>query len=283
MNWLVYHIVSGQAFFTGTVLLVFAALASTRRRPFLNRLVVISFLIGAIAIFVSSTPIASWFAVVAGAFILAWIASRYYMQLRPWAAYGLAGWVLLGGILEIPYHHTPTLHQVLGRQIAVIGDSVTAGMSDDESGTWPVILAREHQLAVQDISHMGETASSALKRAKSQEIAAPLVVVEIGGNDLLGSTSAAKFERDLNELLSYLAQDGREIVMFELPLPPLSQSYSRAQRSAASKHNVRLVPKRVFLSILAGEGSTLDTIHLSPTGHQRMAECVWRLVESAYD
>jgi acyl-CoA thioesterase I len=70
--------------------------------------------------------------------------------------------------------------------------------------------------------------------------------------------------------------------MFELPLPPFNHEYGRIQRSLALKHKVLLVPKRVFLSILAASDSTLDTIHLSQAGHQAMAACVWQLVSSAY-
>ena len=71
--------------------------------------------------------------------------------------------------------------------------------------------------------------------------------------------------------------------MFELPLPAFCHEYGRAQRTAAAKHDVALVPKRVFLSVIAGNDSTLDTIHLSQSGHHRMADVVWRLVKSAFE
>jgi acyl-CoA thioesterase I len=44
-----------------------------------------------------------------------------------------------------------------------------------------------------------------------------------------------------------------------------------------------LIPKRVFLSVIAGDDSTLDSIHLSQSGHQTMADTVWRSVVSAFD
>ncbi len=59
MNGLVYHIVSGQAFFTGAALLVLAAFASTRTRPGFRRITALSFLIGVIAVVVSSTALPS--------------------------------------------------------------------------------------------------------------------------------------------------------------------------------------------------------------------------------
>ncbi len=107
-------------------------------------------------------------------------------------------------------------------------------------------------------------------------------MIEIGGNDLLGSTSSAQFARDLDALLDHVSSPKRQVMMLELPLPPFNHEYGRIQRSLAGKHNVSLVPKRVFLSILAGNDSTLDTIHLSQAGHQQMAACVWRLVGSAF-
>ncbi len=97
-----------------------------------------------------------------------------------------------------------------------------------------------------------------------------------------GSTTSQQFATDIDALLAHPVTADRQIVMFELPLPPFSHEYGRVQRAAAAKHNVILVPKRVFLSVIAGGESTLDTIHLSQSGHQVMADSVWRLVKSAF-
>ncbi|MEM9657126.1 MAG: GDSL-type esterase/lipase family protein, partial [Planctomycetota bacterium] len=135
---------------------------------------------------------------------------------------------------------------------------------------------------VQDISHVGETAASALRRAKSAGVVSPVVVIEIGGNDILGFTSAREFAKHLDELLAFVTAEERQVVMFELPLPPFYHEYGRIQRELAQKHDVRLAPRRIFLSVLAGDDSTLDTIHLSQAGHQVMADTVWNLVRSAF-
>ena len=284
MNWLVYHIVSGHSFFTGVALLIIAVMASTRPQRILNRITVLAFLIGVFAIVLSSTAIPYWLYAVATVIACGWIVSRFKKSWHPKAAYLTAAIWFVAVLFELPYHLTPSLNSTPRRSVAVIGDSVTAGVGGDEtSETWPSILARERQLDVQDISHMGETAASALKRAKSNQITASVVVVEIGGNDVLGFTSAGQFAQDLDALLSHLAVDGRQLLMFELPLPPLCHEYGRAQRQLAAKYNVRLIPKRVFLSVIAGGNATLDTIHLSQSGHQAMADCVWRLVRSAFN
>lgn len=281
MNWLVYHIVSGQSFFSGCILLTVAAFASMRSQSIHKRITVMSFIIGIIAVAVSSTPIPFGYYTVSSALTLVWLASRFNPKWQRWSPHAFVAVWLTAVIVELPHHRTPTLQPVTSRDVTIIGDSVTAGVDGDEkSETWPGILARKHQLRIQDISHIGETAASALKRIQTHRIDAAVVVIEIGGNDILGSTTASQFHDDLDALLSQLVSANRQIVMFELPLPPFYHEFGRIQRQAAKKHNVILIPKRLFLSVIAGSDSTLDTIHLSQSGHEQMADCVWQVLSS---
>lgn len=116
-----------------------------------------------------------------------------------------------------------------------------------------------------------------MKRAKKAGIQHNYVIVEIGGNDIPGSTSPSQFEIDLDALLSELHREKRHVVMLELPLPPFYHRYGMTQRRLAKKYEVALVPKRYFLSILADGDSTLDSIHLSQSGHQKMSDLMWRI------
>ncbi|MFO0905974.1 MAG: GDSL-type esterase/lipase family protein [Pirellulales bacterium] len=283
MNWLVYHIASGQAFFTGVALLLLAALAAMSARPRFRRLTGLAFVVGVIAVVASSTAIPYWLYAIACVVTLFWIASGFRKSWRRGAALAFVAVWASAVCLEAPYHVSPSLARADSRRLTILGDSVTAGVGGGEtSETWPSIVAREHQLQVQDLSHVGETAGSALKRARAQSIDSPVLVIEIGGNDILGTTTVSQFANDLESLLAYVAAPDRQIIMFELPLPPFYHEYGRVQRALASKYGVHLVPKRVFLSVLAGDDSTLDTIHLSQAGHRAMADCVWRLVGPAF-
>jgi acyl-CoA thioesterase-1 len=283
MNWLVYHIASGHVFFSGVVLVTVAAAASTRSTQFTKRLTGLFFVIGAISIAISSTPIPYWYYGVAVAITLAWLASAYIENWRWWSRPSfIVAWMLAAAI-ELPYHLMPSMALAPSRSMTVIGDSVTAGMGTrDTSVRWPTLLAKEHHLNIQDLSHPGGTADSALAQAKSQQIVSAVVILEIGGNDLLGDTSTAQFSRDLDALLAYVCTPERQVIMFELPLPPFRNEYGRIQRSLAQKHGVALVPKRIFLSVLAASDSTVDTIHLTQAGHHRMASAVWNFVKPAF-
>jgi acyl-CoA thioesterase-1 len=109
-----------------------------------------------------------------------------------------------------------------------------------------------------------------------------LVLAEIGGNDVLGETTPEAFERGLDALLSDLRSGGRTVVMLELPLPPFYNSYGAAQRRMARRHAVVLVPKRVLLGVMTSGGATLDTVHLSRSGHVLMAEAMWWVIRGAF-
>ena len=182
-------------------IVVIAALASRRSSPIASRITVFAFLIGAIAIVISSTPIPYWYYGAAIGVTLLWMVSRYITRWRRWSPFAvIAAWIVAGA-MEMPHHIMPNLRSAESRTISIIGDSVTAGMGgNDLAETWPGILAKDNELEVQDISHVGETAASALKRVKANPIASPVVILEIGGNDLLGTTSAGQFNRDLDAL-----------------------------------------------------------------------------------
>ncbi len=206
MNWLVYHIASGQAFFSGVALIILAALASTCSRPIAKRLTGLAFVIGVIAVAISSTPIPYWYYAIASVVTVAWLVSGYLAKWRRWTRIAVIAVWSVAAAIELPYHFTPSLAPASSPSIAVIADSITAGMGGgDQSVRWPTTLAKEHNLNVQDMSYPGETAASALKRAKSRQIACSVAIVEIGGNDLLGDTSSDEFAQALDALLAYVS------------------------------------------------------------------------------
>jgi len=305
MNWLVFHVASGQSFFSGVALVVFATLLSARSGLIAKRLTSVAFLMGVIAIAISSTPLPYWYYGLAGLITMGWLVSVYVARWQCCSQIAVIATWSVAIAMEVPFQFTPTLEPVSTRSMTIVGDSITAGMgmiersssriaprSEDalqseplqsnRSVRWPTLFAAEHHIRVQDLSQPGATTATALKTVQAQPITAPVVVLEIGGNDVLGDTTSEEYARDLEALLSQLAVPGRQLIMFELPLPPFRNEFGRIQRTLARKHNVALVPKRVLLSAIAADDSTVDSIHLTPTGHQRMAKLVWSFVQSAF-
>lgn len=212
------------------------------------------------------------------------VAMSRWMAGRPWLL--RAGQVaavatcLTAVLMEWPWRRLPTVSPVASRRLVVIGDSLSAGTGQGET-TWPKVLSVRPGLEVVDLSRPGETVDSALAQAARIPPGAGLVLLEIGGNDLLGPTTASGFEIGLERLIQSAAGPGRVLVMFELPLSPWGHRFGRAQRRLSVEHGVALIPKRVLADVLGSPGGVLDGLHLSDQGHRRMADWVWRCLGPA--
>jgi len=286
MNWIIYHVVSGGAFFTGMGLLLVSAMLGMTNKRWCRRLASLACLTGILLITVSATAVNYFFYVTLGVVSLLWLiflnAKTASFHLRRSRIFGLllTAICISGMAFEVPYHVMPTIAPTKADTVVIFGDSVTAGVGE-ESETWPQILEREKSVRIEDHSRPAARTATVLKLVNETSLPDGIVILEIGGNDVLSSTPVAEFRRDLKATLEQLASPSRQIIMFELPLPPLSNSYGRVQREVANQYDVKLIPRRVFARVLAAENATLDSIHLSQDGHQLMAETVWQVIEPA--
>ena len=133
-------------------------------------------------------------------------------------------------------------------------------------------------MRVVDLSRAGATVADATRHLPPQPLADGLVLLEIGGKDMIGHASHKQFGKDLAALATRVAGPGRRIVMLELPLFPFDNAYGIEQRRVASQHRIALIPRRYFVQVLATPDATLDGIHLSPTGQRLMARMIWKVV-----
>jgi acyl-CoA thioesterase-1 len=144
---------------------------------------------------------------------------------------------------------------------------------------WPDVLRDTTGLPVVNLAEPGATVESAMRQASGIPRPGAVVIIEIGGNDLLGGTSTAAFEAELDALVQGLRSSHHDILMFELPLFPFRNGYGMAQRQVAAKYGVALLPKRCLTAVLGQDGSTLDGLHFSQEGHNAMAEIVARVLK----
>src|SRR5262249_11510026 len=145
---------------------------------------------GLILVLFSATPLPYWLYGVTFVSTIGWLVvenakSEAWRTRRRWWRVGVAAGWLCAIALALPYHFTPRLPPLHQPTLYIVADSVTAGLSESDD-TWPRILVRERQIEVQDFSRPGATAASALNQAQKLPAEGGLVLLEIGGNDLLG-------------------------------------------------------------------------------------------------
>ncbi len=287
MAWLTYLFGSGLAFYIGIACVLLPLPLSLSAGRGSRAVSNVSAGVGLVVIVLSGTPLPLWFYRIAIAATLIGLGVLQSTRLSSRRhKIGLALLVALvwlaAAASELPHQLQPKLKASPSRRLFLIGDSISAGLKTDDPAVWPKLLANQHDVDVVDHSRAGATAAVALSRTKDVAFGDGIVLVEIGGNDLLGSTPAEDFGRNLDTLLSRVCVPGRQVVMFELPIPPLGNAYGRIQRELAAQYHVQLIPKRTLMGILTADGATIDSLHLTPMGHQRMAEAVWKVVGPAY-
>ena len=274
MNPVLLSFADGTTFFVGLGLVVLAvALLATTSRRLVRPILTVCALVGMLLVVTSATPLPIWMYVIWGLVALAGVvlfngfAEFEKMKRRGCAALLIATIGLVA--VELPYRRAPQLDVSPSSTIYVIGDSISAGMSAKDR-TWPEVLQELSGHRVVNCARAGATVDGAHRQALGIIAPNALVIVEIGGNDLLGSTDAASYYESLNRLVGALVEE-HQVLLMELPLFPFQNAFGEAQRRVAAKHGVALLPKRYFTRVLALPDSTSDGLHLSQPGHDAMA------------
>lgn len=292
MSSVLFHFVGGDAFFSGFISVAAGAFLIGMTQGKRHRIGAVLILIGWLFVITSATPLPSFQYI-----CLALISLRILIGNRPGTTsestesesetkqpskpeFSPARWcptlcfLAIGTMcFEFLHHHSVAADVPAQSPVFVIGDSLSAGINDGVDIPWPQRLAEITSLKVSNLAKAGATCRSAVSQLEGLPKQCT-VLVEIGGNDLLSGRSTSDFETDLDDLLKTLQTPDRQVVMFELPLPPLCNGYGYAQRKLTARYNIPLIPRRVLASVLFSENATLDSIHLSNKGHQQLAEHV---------
>jgi acyl-CoA thioesterase-1 len=284
LNRFLYHLASGHAWFSCGLLVLLLITLDLRGafagRPWRTRVGRILFLAALCVAAVSTTPLSLWLAapLVVSCLAYAFVGFASPAMRRRRVFGGLAAsCVLLAVILELPYHLVRPPQGPRPQRVYVVADSLAAGLGG-EAVTWPALLGELTGVEVRDLSFAGANAQSALlgqlPKIERDDDPEAWVLVSIGGNDMLGRTTAEEFERYLDRLLAGARGDPaqpRTVLMLELPLIPGAWEFGASQRRLAARHGVVLVPKRLMAGVVLNEVDVLDGVHLSPDGHERMA------------
>lgn len=289
MNPLVMKLADGSAFFVGmgAVVLAVVAMVWLRQRS-IRTAISLVVLLGVLLIVLSSTPLPIGQYVVWGLFLTGAMVTVYRhrplwegMRIRLLAVGLFVALSAMLSLQEMRFHWGPTIPVRADQRVYVIGDSLSAGIGQKER-VWPAVLGDRTGLSVTNLAVGGAKLADALNQARTIEQYGALVLVEIGGNDILGNgkppTETATFYRRLEELLALLTRRQLRIAMFELPLPPFGNGYGKAQRKLAAKYNVDLIPKSYLADTLALPEGTIDGLHLSQKGHDYLAGRVTNLL-----
>jgi len=200
LNFVIYPFISGAFLFAG-VALGFAGTAAgflVRKRA-AKAMSNIAAITGALLVLLSAAPLplwlyGLWFAVFAVCFILANIKARR----KHWVLGIFLVMSVLVVALEIPCHLSPAIPYPNSGTVYIVGDSLSIG-ADRQELNWPEQLGALAGLPVRNHAFGGAKVGSAQTNAERIGDDAALIILEIGGNDLLYGTPIPEFETSLRD------------------------------------------------------------------------------------
>ena len=282
MNPIAFHVASGDAFFSGALIVAISCWMHAVTKTWMRRIATLGIVVGLVLIAISSPGIPnSLLLMLVVLTLIAMMLNRYYKKSRSWLLLSVTLSLSIV-VIQTTYLFPKSLTRINSKRLVVIGDSIAAGMNEPESEKWPSLLAQNHSLFVDNLSVPGATTATINTQIDKVTDQPCVVILEIGGNDILGGRSIRDFSIDLRTLVKRLSKPGRVLLMFELPLPPFHDRFSRVQKELAREFDISLLPKRDFLSVLVGKDATSDSLHLTSVGHKSMAATVWRYINGAY-
>lgn len=281
MSRIALYFASGESLYLGAALLLFVVvLPILLQRTWILRMRNVGAWIALIFIVMACPPFPQVIDLVFVAVFVLWFVtsnrasqSQTSIGLQRVSAVVLTTLVFVLTGIEFSQRRMPRITSSTSDHLVVIGDSISSGI-DPRIKAWPLVLQQRCGVDVRNLARPGAQVSEGLLIARGLTNDDHLVLIEIGGNDLLMGVSSDEYGKSLDALLSKVAAPNRTVIMFELPLFPNKIAYGQIQRRLSAKYRVSLIPKRYFAQVIGDANATTDGLHLSASGAQRMTSVV---------
>lgn len=176
------------------------------------------------------------------------------------------------------------------RTLAFLGDSLTAGYGVESQEAYPALIearlkAKGMRWKVVNAGISGDTTAGGLRRVDhlfKQRI--DVLFLCLGANDGLRGLSVAEAERNLRAIVEKARAKGAKVILAGVQIPENYGADYRKQFSAifprlAKEQKLAYMPFLLEGVAMQPELNQGDRIHPNATGHQRVAENVWKVLE----
>ena len=178
---------------------------------------------------------------------------------------------------------SPTLPPLAADDVIVaFGDSLTYGMGAEAKESYPAVLAQLIGRKVVRAGVPGEVTAQGRSRLASvvDEYNPRLVLVCLGGNDMLRRVSEQEIKRNLRAMIVDLHRRGIAVVLIGVPKPALLAGAPEFYTELATEFNIPYEGE-ILPSVLYKSEYKSDAIHLNAQGYRKMAQAIAQLLRKA--
>ena len=166
--------------------------------------------------------------------------------------------------------------------VVAFGDSLTYGTGAAENESYPAVLSQLIGRQVVRAGVPGEVTAQGLRRLPQviEEHRPRLVIVCLGGNDMLRKVSDTEIRSNLRAIIRTLKERGIAVVLVGVPKPALLTSAPEFYAELAKEFGIPYEGK-VVTGVLYSPEMKADPIHPNAKGYRRMAEAIAELLRKA--
>lgn len=166
--------------------------------------------------------------------------------------------------------------------IVAFGDSLTFGTGANEAESYPVVLSQLIARNVVRAGVPGEVSEGGLQRLQAviDEHNPKLMIVCLGGNDMLRKVSETQTKNNLRTIIKTIQAQGIAVLLVGVPKPALVTSAAPFYGEIAKEFNIPYEGK-IVTDVLYRPDEKSDPIHPNAKGYRRMAEGIAALLKKA--
>ena len=166
--------------------------------------------------------------------------------------------------------------------VVAFGDSLTEGVGAGAESTYPAWLSKTTGHAIINAGISGETTAEGLERlpAMLEEHRPKLVLLCLGGNDMLRQQNMASTESNLRKIIQTIRASGASVVLIGVPEPKLFSSPPALYEKLADEFDLPYEGE-IFDEVLKNPRLKSDPIHANAEGYRLVAERLAELLKEA--
>ena len=169
-----------------------------------------------------------------------------------------------------------------GSVVLALGDSLTAGAGVSTEQAWPALLEKKTGWTIINGGVNGNTSAQGLKRLPHllEQNHPALVLVTLGGNDMLRHIPATETVTNLERILTLVKVHGAKAVLLATPEPSLMSAVFQNlsappfYKKVAEQQQVPLIDDAIA-EVLSDPQLKGDQIHPNAAGHALLAEKIY--------
>ena len=161
-----------------------------------------------------------------------------------------------------------------GTTVLILGDSLSYGTGASLGEDYPTLLAKSTGWQIINEGVPGDTTAGGLQRLPRllEQHQPKLLIVELGGNDLLHNTHPSEVSSNLKAILSHAKAQGIATILVAIPeFSPLKATFGNLSDhplyAAIAKETTTPLIADVFSQVLSDRDLKSDQIHANAKGY----------------